>query len=220
VGSEAAHFTGRHAFLRRVGSLLPTGHNTAMTLDRADLLLLELLQKDGRATVQSLSEAIHLSARATLNRVRRLEKDGIINGYRALIARQAHGGLISVFAEVALKDQRQANIQRFERRMAQAHEVVACYVISGRYDYLAAGLPRHRALPHAHQCVARRRRARCREDRHQRRAADHQGIRGFSSPEVTAGTYTASDSEVGQPDPCRCRRAARADTRRRKQAHA
>ncbi|MBI5275022.1 MAG: Lrp/AsnC family transcriptional regulator [Burkholderiales bacterium] len=107
-----------------------------MSLDRADLLLLELLQKDGRATVQSLSEAIHLSARATLNRVRRLEKDGIIQGYRALIARHAHGGLISVFAEVALKDQRQANIQRFERRMAHAPEVVACYVISGRYDYL------------------------------------------------------------------------------------
>lgn len=107
-----------------------------MTLDRADLLLLELLQRDGRATVQALSEAIHLSARATLNRVRRLEKEGLIQGYRALIDRAAHGSLVSVFAEVALKDQRQANVQRFERRMAQAPEVVACYVISGRYDYL------------------------------------------------------------------------------------
>ena len=108
----------------------------AMDLDRADILLLQLLQKDGRATVQSLSEAIHLSARATLNRVRRLEKDGLIQGYRALIDRAALGELISVFAEVALKDQRQVNIQRFERRMAQAPEVVACHVVSGRYDYL------------------------------------------------------------------------------------
>jgi len=107
-----------------------------MELDRADLKLLELLQQDGRATVQALSEAIHLSARATLNRVRKLEREGLIQGYRALIARHALGEQISVFAEIALKDQRQASVQRFERRMAASREVVACYVISGRYDYL------------------------------------------------------------------------------------
>jgi DNA-binding Lrp family transcriptional regulator len=107
-----------------------------MPLDRADLMLLALLQRDGRATVQALSEAIHLSARATLNRVRRLEREGLIQGYRALVDRAALGEQICVFAEVALKDQRQANVQRFERRMAAAPEVVACWVISGRYDYL------------------------------------------------------------------------------------
>src|SRR5215211_3225969 len=106
-----------------------------MTLDRADLKLLELLQQDGRATVQALSEAIHLSARATLNRVRKLERDGLIEGYRALVARHALGEQISVFAEIALKDQRQSSVQRFERRMATSREVMACYVISGRYDY-------------------------------------------------------------------------------------
>ena len=107
-----------------------------MDLDRADLKLLELLQQDGRATVQALSEAIHLSARATLNRVRKLEREGLVQGYRALIARHALGEQVSVFAEIALKDQRQASVQRFERRMATSREVVACYVISGRYDYL------------------------------------------------------------------------------------
>ena len=107
-----------------------------MDLDRADLKLLELLQKDGRTTVQALSEAIHLSARATLNRVRKLESEGTIEGYRALISRAALAGQISVFAEIALKDQRQSAVQRFEKRMATAPEVVACYIISGRYDYL------------------------------------------------------------------------------------
>ena len=107
-----------------------------MDLDRADLKLLELLQRDGRTTVQALSEAIHLSARATLNRVRKLEAQGIIEGYRALISRAALGGQIFVFAEIALKDQRQSSVQRFEKRMATAPEVVACYIISGRYDYL------------------------------------------------------------------------------------
>lgn len=107
-----------------------------MDLDRADLKLLELLQRDGRATVQALSEAIHLSARATLNRVRKLEAEGMIEGYRALVSRAALGGQICVFAEIALKDQRQSAVQRFEKRMATSPEVVACYIISGRYDYL------------------------------------------------------------------------------------
>ena len=105
-------------------------------LDRADLTLLEALQRDGRATIQSLSEAIHLSARATLNRVRRLEAQGMIEGYRALVSRHVLGEQVCVFAEIALKDQRQAVVQRFERRMATAPEVVSCHVISGRYDYL------------------------------------------------------------------------------------
>ena len=107
-----------------------------MELDRADLKLLEMLQRDGRTTVQALSEAIHLSARATLNRVRKLESEGLIEGYRALVSRNVQAGQISVFAEIALKDQRQAVVQRFEKRMAATPEVVACYVISGRYDYI------------------------------------------------------------------------------------
>ena len=107
-----------------------------MDLDRADLKLLELLQLDGRASVQALSEQIHLSARATLNRVRKLESQGLIEGYRALVNRAALGEQICVFAEIALKDQRQAVVQRFEKRMAAAPEVAACYIISGRYDYL------------------------------------------------------------------------------------
>jgi DNA-binding Lrp family transcriptional regulator len=105
-------------------------------LDRTDLVLLDALQRDGRATIQSLSETIHLSARATLNRVRKLEADGFIEGYRAIVSRRVLGEQISVFAEVALKDQRQPVVQRFEKKMATAPEVISCHVISGRYDYL------------------------------------------------------------------------------------
>ena len=123
-----------------------------MELDRADLKLLELLQRDGRTTVQALSEAIHLSARATLNRVRKLETEGAIEGYRALISRTALGEQISVFAEIALKDQRQAVVQRFEKKMAAASEVVACWVISGRYDYIVRVACPH--LAHYHELIS------------------------------------------------------------------
>src|SRR5205085_8037999 len=100
-----------------------------MELDRADLKLLELLQQDGRTTVQALSEAIHLSARATLNRVRKLEANGVIEGYRAMVDRAAFGEQVCVFAEIALKDQRQAVLQRFEKKMAATLEVVGCWVV-------------------------------------------------------------------------------------------
>lgn len=107
-----------------------------MERDRTDLRLLELLQRDGRASVQSLSEEVHLSARATLNRVRKLEQHGLIAGYRAVLNRQAVGPAIAFFAEIALKDQRQAASRRFEARMLATPQVVACYLLSGRYDYL------------------------------------------------------------------------------------
>ncbi len=122
-----------------------------MQLDRVDLKLLELLQHDGRATVQSLSDAVHLSARATLNRVRKLEAQGQIEGYRALVHRAVLGEQICVFAEIALKDQRQSVVQRFEKRMAGTPEVVACYVISGRYDYIARIACPH--LDHYHRLI-------------------------------------------------------------------
>ncbi|WP_294770558.1 Lrp/AsnC family transcriptional regulator [uncultured Rhodoferax sp.] len=107
-----------------------------MALDRVDQTLLELLQRDGRMSAQALSEEVNLSARATLNRIRKLEDDGLIEGYRALLARQAIGEHVSVFAEIALKDQRQATVQRFEAAMVACPEVIACYLVSGRYDYL------------------------------------------------------------------------------------
>ncbi|MDR3395234.1 MAG: Lrp/AsnC family transcriptional regulator [Parasulfuritortus sp.] len=107
-----------------------------MPLDRTDRKLLAALQRDGRASMEALSQLVHLSARATLNRVRKLEAAGHIEGYRAVLARASLGEHVSVFAEIALKDQRQATAQRFERHMLACPEVVACYLISGRYDYL------------------------------------------------------------------------------------
>ncbi|MEW6099545.1 MAG: Lrp/AsnC family transcriptional regulator [Pseudomonadota bacterium] len=105
-------------------------------MDRIDRRLLQLLQRQGRSSAQALSEHVNLTPRATLNRIRRLEEERVIEGYRAVINRDALGEHISVFAEIALKDQRQSTAQRFEQRMLSTPEVVACYLVSGRYDYL------------------------------------------------------------------------------------
>lgn len=106
------------------------------TLDALDRTLLRCLQTDGSLTAQALSARVNLTPRATLMRVHRLEKHGWISGYTARVERRAIGPHIMLFAEVALRDQRPATQQRFAERMRAAPEVLACYLLSGRYDFL------------------------------------------------------------------------------------
>jgi DNA-binding Lrp family transcriptional regulator len=104
-------------------------------LDRIDIKLLAALQRDGRATFSELAERIGLSARATLERVRRLEASGIIAGYRAVIELQRISRSITIFAEIFLE--KHANRGRFEKRLASLDEVVECWEVSGAVDYVA-----------------------------------------------------------------------------------
>jgi len=105
-------------------------------LDRIDQRILEILQRDGRMTNQALSEQIALSPRACLERVRRLERSGLIAGYMAVIEPRKLGGLLTIVVEVTLKDQTQATHSRFEQRMRAAEEVVECFLVSGLCDYV------------------------------------------------------------------------------------
>lgn len=105
-------------------------------LDDIDRRILRELQHDGRMTNQALAERVGLSPRACLDRVRRLERDRFIDGYRAILGRAALGEVLVVHAEVTLVDQRQATLQQFEHRVAQCDEVIACHLLSGPYDYL------------------------------------------------------------------------------------
>lgn len=105
-------------------------------LDTIDLEILRALQADGRLSNPALCERVGLSPRACLDRVRRLEREGRIAGYRAEVARDAGGPIVVVHTEVMLVDQRQATLAQFERRASKCPEVIACYLVSGPYDYL------------------------------------------------------------------------------------
>jgi len=105
-------------------------------LDRIDRSILEILQAEGRITNQELSERISLSARACLERVRRLERSGLITGYMALVEPRQLGSLLTIMVEVTLKDQTQATHTRFEQRMRNSDEVVECFLVSGPCDYV------------------------------------------------------------------------------------
>lgn len=106
------------------------------TVDRIDRKILATLQLEGRITNQELSERIALSPRACLERVRRLERAGIISGYMALVEPRQLGGVLTIVVEVTLKNQTQAAHARFEQRARASAEVVECFLVSGQCDYV------------------------------------------------------------------------------------
>jgi Lrp/AsnC family leucine-responsive transcriptional regulator len=105
-------------------------------LDRIDRSMLEILQREGRITNQELSERVALSPRACLERMRRLERSGLVSGYMALVEPRRLGNLLTIIVEVTLKDQTQATHARFEQRMRNSDEVVECFLVSGPCDYV------------------------------------------------------------------------------------
>ncbi len=122
-------------------------------LDRIDRQILETLQRDGRMTNQALSEKVALSPRACLERVRRLEKSGVISGYMALVEPRKLSNLLTIVVEVSLRDQSQATHLRFEQRMRASNEVIECFLVSGPCDYVlrlaCASLDHYRELTNA-----------------------------------------------------------------------
>src|SRR5215211_6681625 len=106
-------------------------------LDRIDLAILKALRQDGRITFQALSEKVGLSARPCLERVRRLERRGIIRGYTALVEPMALGHDIIALAAIALRAPSVGVRQRLERALCAHSSVVELHVVNGEYDYMA-----------------------------------------------------------------------------------
>ncbi len=106
-------------------------------LDAIDHRILEILQKDGRITWQALSEKVHLTPRPCQERVRKLERAGIITGYHARVAPSAGQRSITVHAQIALASQSgRAAQQAFEAEARRRPEVQDCWLVSGPFDYL------------------------------------------------------------------------------------
>ncbi|MBW3696084.1 Lrp/AsnC family transcriptional regulator [Vibrio sp. T187] len=105
-------------------------------MDRIDLHLLSLLQKDGRLTTAQLAEEVGLSASPCARRIKRLEEQGIISGYRVSLSRGKAGIAMTVFVEVSLNNHQVTSIENFESAIVQMEEVISCHVVSGAYDYL------------------------------------------------------------------------------------
>lgn len=106
-------------------------------LDAADRRILAALRADGRLSNARLAELVGLSPTPVWNRVRRLEQQGIITGYRAEIDQKALGLADTVFIEITLDRHDLGLVREFGERLAQMREVLEVFMVSGDYDYLA-----------------------------------------------------------------------------------
>ena len=109
---------------------------SAIELDRTDLMLLAELQRAGRQTNAELAERVHLSASACLRRVQRLEREGVIAGYRAELDGERLGLGLQAFVRVHLARHDAASIAAFAAHVNDWPEVVACHALTGEMDYL------------------------------------------------------------------------------------
>src|SRR5215469_5875042 len=105
-------------------------------LDRIDRRILQCLQEDGRMTNVELARRAGITAPPCLRRVRALEEAGLIRGYHATLAPEALGYPLTVFAQVGLASQAEADLQAFERLIAGWPEVREAHMLAGETDFL------------------------------------------------------------------------------------
>ncbi len=107
-----------------------------MELDSTDRRILEVLQRSGRMSNADLSEQIHLSPSACHRRVSRLESEGYIRNYVALLDPRMVGRQTTVFVEITLSGQADEVLDAFEKAVARVPDVLECHLMAGTADYL------------------------------------------------------------------------------------
>ncbi|WP_434986604.1 Lrp/AsnC family transcriptional regulator [Vreelandella zhaodongensis] len=107
-----------------------------MKLDRYDLKILDILSRDGRITKSKLAEAINLSVSPCWERVKRLEKAGVIEGYSARINADVLMPRNPVWVQIELKQHNAESFARFEALVMQTPDVTECVAVGGGVDYL------------------------------------------------------------------------------------
>ena len=105
-------------------------------LDATDRRILAALQKDARITNAELSDRVNLSPSACHRRVQRLEEDGLIAAYVALLDARKMGRPTTVFVEITLQSQAEDLLDAFEREVARVPDILECHLMAGSADYL------------------------------------------------------------------------------------
>lgn len=105
------------------------------SFDEVDLEILKSLQDDGRMTNVKLANNVGISAPPCLRRVRALEESGVVEGYHAALNAKALGFQVTIFAQVGLSSQSDADLRFFESKVLEWPLVRECYLIAGEADY-------------------------------------------------------------------------------------
>ena len=105
-------------------------------LDKIDLSILQILQKNSKITNLDLSKMIGLSPAPTLERVKKLEQSGVVESYHAIVNPQSIGLNVKTFVLVSLAWQKENALNHFLDKIKSIEEITECYIITGEADFL------------------------------------------------------------------------------------
>ncbi len=105
-------------------------------LDKIDLQIIHLLQKDAKMKIKEIAAALGMTNTPIFDRIKKLEQAHIITGYSAQIDKEKVGLHLVAFCSITLDKHNQRNIKQFETEVKKLDEVIECYHIAGMVDYL------------------------------------------------------------------------------------
>lgn len=105
-------------------------------LDLIDRRILECVQSDGRISIVDLAQKVNLSKSPCLQRLRRLERDGYILGYRAVLAPNKVSQGYLVFVQITLNNTLRRDFEAFNKAVQSVPQILSCHMMSGGYDYI------------------------------------------------------------------------------------
>lgn len=110
--------------------------NSSNTLDKTDKLILKLLQSDCMLNTKQIADKVGLTITPVHERIKRLEKSGVIEKYVALLNKEKVGKSLVVFCHVSLQLHSRIQLKKFEQSIVKFEEVMECYHSAGTFDYL------------------------------------------------------------------------------------
>ncbi|NRD19423.1 Lrp/AsnC family transcriptional regulator [Winogradskyella eckloniae] len=108
----------------------------AYTLDNIDIQLLSILQKNSNRTTKSIAEELGMTTSPIFERIKKLEKEGYIKNYVAVLNNKKIGLKLTVFIGITLQGHTRSYLEKFVKEINNFPEVVECHRVSGNFDYL------------------------------------------------------------------------------------
>ena len=105
-------------------------------LDQTDQRILDLLQRDGRMTVKEMSSRLNLSTTPIFERIKKLERSGIIDHYSAILNAEKLGMKLNAFLHISVKDHTKELVEEFVENIIALPEVMECHYVTGASDFI------------------------------------------------------------------------------------
>lgn len=105
-------------------------------MDKIDQQILGLLQQDAKLNIKEIASELNMTKTPIYERIKRLEREGVIKKYVAVVDRKKLASSMLVFCSVRLEEQKLAEIEKFEAAISEIPEVLECYLMGGASDFL------------------------------------------------------------------------------------